>query len=382
MELKERFLNLPVSINNYYGDPVLQWNNTMQKIERLIKDKHNGIISLLTRGLITESKAKDLASLKYKKLVIIPPISHLKKIEIQNHEDRYKTIENCLKFGIKVVPNIRPLMLGQNDNYIDYIFNRLKNIGIKTVICSGIRGNDDILLNANISKEQLEQYCLRVKIIPKGVGNKLEEASQKSGIIVSKRVSCGVALELNEISHNPYWKSPQLAGCYTCPLKNKCFNKMIEKQEVPKEMEKFLNNLGYKWERVETFSHCNVQSEKRLECLSCCTACYIHGNNTIFIYNNKISLGTLSFLRFLFQEFTFTYTGIKDIGAKDTSVVYIPKLPDIIPEAINTWYVLARQLKKCFGCSYCIVDVYHPKQKEHGIYPIDLYNKINQFVED
>lgn len=376
MELKERFLNLPVSINNYYGDPVLQWDNTLQKIERLIKDGHKGVIAVLTRGLITKEKAKDLASFGYDKLIVIPPLSHLKGVEIDNHKDRYKTIENCKNEGIKVLPNIRPLIEGKNDKHLSYIFHRLKELEVNTVICSGIRGNDEILLSAQIPPEELEKYCLRVKIMPKTVGELLKVLSEETGIYVAKRVSCGVALTFNQPSHNPYWKSPQLAGCFSCPLKEKCFDQMTKRLEIPEDMETFLNILGYDWERIETCTTCQTLPEKRLECPSCCTACYIHGNNTIFINNKPISLGTLSFLRFLFRGFTFTHSGIRDTGAKDTAVVYLPNLKGIIPEAINSWYVLARQMKSCFGCSYCIVYAYNPDEREHGVYPVDLYNKI------
>lgn len=379
-KIRERFANIPVAINNYYGDPTLQWDNTLYKIENLVKEGHKGIIAILTKGYISTQKAKQLKSFGYDKLLIMPAFSHLKVIEIENNKERYLSVENLLSEQIRVLPNIRPLIMGYNDKAIPSIFHRLSKIGIKKVVIAGIRGNDEILLRSMTDKEA-EKYTLRVKIIPKELGIIISESEDIFDIKAFKRVSCGIASIFNQPSHNPYWNSPSLAGCLECSLKHICYDKYTKSLEVPEYLKKFLNVTGYKWERGNSKSICTVGPEKRLECPSCCTACYIHCNNTIIIKNKPVSLGTLAFLRFLFKEWTFTHVGIKDNGSNNVSVVYMPNLIKILPrlpEAVNSWYVLARHLDKCYGCSYCIVDAYKPEKREHGISPMKLFNYIEK----
>jgi hypothetical protein len=51
---------LPVAINNYFGDPVLYWADTLQKVQQLSVDKHQGIVGIITKGYITKPMAKEL----------------------------------------------------------------------------------------------------------------------------------------------------------------------------------------------------------------------------------------------------------------------------------------------------------------------------------
>jgi hypothetical protein len=376
--LRERFLRLPVAVNNYIGDPCIQWENTLRKLERLAQDGHKGTVALLTRGYISLERAKQLRGLGLKKLVVIVPVSHLKGVEIENHSQRYRSIENLLKEGVRVLPNVRPLIMGHNDREVPRIFRKLKELGVNLVVVSGIRGNDEVLLNT-LTPEEARKYNLRVKIIPKELGKLINQAAVETGIEVAKRVSCGVARLWGKPSHNPYWNSPQLAGCFECPLRDICYEEGIKRKEAPDDLEKFLEIVGFEWERLTTSTVCTVKPENRLECPSCCTACYMHGNNTIVIKNKPISLGTLAFLRFLFPGWTFTHYGIQDTGAKDTAVVYLPKVRTVRPpECVNTWYVVARQLSRCYGCKYCIVNAYKPEEREHGLFPMELYREVEK----
>lgn len=100
--------NVPVCVNNYYGDPTLQWGNTINKLKSL--KSHQGIVSIITRGLITDTMAKELYSIGLKKFVILVSISNLSKdIEPISQSDRYKTIQNCISNGLKVLACVSPI---------------------------------------------------------------------------------------------------------------------------------------------------------------------------------------------------------------------------------------------------------------------------------
>ena len=48
------FQNIPVSINNLYGDPFFcnQVENTFEKLDKLRESKHTGIVSIITKSEI------------------------------------------------------------------------------------------------------------------------------------------------------------------------------------------------------------------------------------------------------------------------------------------------------------------------------------------
>ena len=53
---RQRFSEVPVSINNLYGDPFLptQIEDTFLKLEALKNTKHNGFVSIITKSEIDD----------------------------------------------------------------------------------------------------------------------------------------------------------------------------------------------------------------------------------------------------------------------------------------------------------------------------------------
>ena len=97
------FANIPVSINNLYGDPFFytQIENTFKKLENLRKSGHKGIVSIITKSEITKEIALELSNyIKDLKLVVLVSISELPfKIE-KVVGNRYNTLGLCEKYNI------------------------------------------------------------------------------------------------------------------------------------------------------------------------------------------------------------------------------------------------------------------------------------------
>ena len=57
------FQNIPVSINNLYGDPFFcnQVENTFEKLDKLRESKHTGIVSIITKTEINADIALRLS---------------------------------------------------------------------------------------------------------------------------------------------------------------------------------------------------------------------------------------------------------------------------------------------------------------------------------
>ena len=74
-EMKEKWREIlrqmPVAVNNFYGDPVMQWKNTMEKLRDLEASRHAGPVGLIMKGKITPKKAAQLREQKDKGLNLV-----------------------------------------------------------------------------------------------------------------------------------------------------------------------------------------------------------------------------------------------------------------------------------------------------------------------
>lgn len=240
----DHFLNIPVAVNNLYGDPFLQKENTYAKLLALQQSGHKGIVAIITKSEIDTDDAKTLANFAKKlNLVVLVSISELQGTIEYTVGNRYKTLELCHKYEIPVIAYIRPFIPFYNtdENVISKIFEQISQTGVSTVVISGLRGNDDIFSHVGISDEDKKDWSYRVKIVPQEVRNLLNKYEKAFNVF--ERTSCGVAFVLGKKhSHNPYYSSPQLAKCHNCPLKSSCFDKRND--FVPDERT-LSSSLGY-----------------------------------------------------------------------------------------------------------------------------------------
>ena len=373
MKVYDYLKYLPITINNYYGDPIIQFENTITKLKTLSDDGHLGPVSIITKGYISKEKAKKIKKVSSGlKLVVLVSISELpKEIEPLGQEHRYDTIKNLIENDIKCMGYIRPFIPPYNTNAetVEKIFNKLNKVRCNAVIISGFRGNDEIIHQMNIQDK--EKWVLRVKQMPKQLGQIIEEQSKKYNITVFSRTACGVSWILGDNStFNPYYNSPMSANCDKCPINDTC------KHVKPStECLDIIKKLGYDIEYIESNKNqkCTVTADNRLDCPSCCTSCYILDVPRIVVKNENIGLGDIAFIRFI-TGVLVNKQGVVDGGKQDVAHVHMPNIKNLKKEihCINTWYVWARDTSKCYGCKYCIVPVYKLKEKEYGMSPKEL----------
>lgn len=53
-EINPLFKKLPIAVNLFYGDPTLQWENTINILKQLEIDKHEGIVMIVTKGKLKD----------------------------------------------------------------------------------------------------------------------------------------------------------------------------------------------------------------------------------------------------------------------------------------------------------------------------------------
>lgn len=384
MEIYDYFNNVPMSINNLYGDPFIQKENTYAKLQELKDVQHKGIISIITKTEITEEDAIRLKHYQESlNLIILVSISGL-PYEIEKiKSDRYNTLSLCSRYHIPCIAYIRPFIPNYNtsEDVINSMFDRISNTGCKNIVVAGLRGNDNILANSKIKEEEIDKWSLRVKIIPKDVRSHIENNKHRHPELkVFERTSCAVSYVLGkERSYNPYWFSPQLAKCNECALIESCYRKQDSFTVNEHDIE-LANFLGYDVEHVNIgdFPMCKTIPEKRTECISCCTGCFILERDAMEIKPfNNITLGDVSLLRLLTSKHVFCKNVI-DSGASDVARPQNPYLQDYNLYLLNSWWSYSNNIKKCYGCTYCIVPTYKNDEHEYGILPEKLYDLLKK----
>jgi hypothetical protein len=369
---------IPVSVNNFYGDPLIQWQDTVKKLDDLHNTKHEGPVGIITKGIITENHAKKLSEFIAKGLniIVLVSISELPQFEKIGTDHRYENIKLLNKHAIPNIAYIRPLIPPYNtsEKIIKRMFKKLNKAGSKVVVVSGFRGDDGIIKDTN--PDEKVEFVLRVKVMTKDVYSFVKESASKYNIHLFTRTACAVSYLVGDKNpYNPYYYSPNLVNCdeLKCPLRKTC-KPTTEPRSGSMEFIKF---LGYKAELMggNCDARCQVKPDNRLKCPSCCTTCFFIEGPRISV-KGKIRLGDLTFIRFITGMLAMQ-PGRRDDESRDIAKVSLPKFPEIKKiECLNSWWPYAHTGDKCFGCNYCIEKYYGTSRRNFGFPPAQLIKKI------
>ncbi len=385
-EQKENWRNvmrqIPVAINNFYGDPVVQWNNTVEKLQKLADSRHEGPVGIIMKGKLNDEKVAELKRYQYEGLNVVTliSISELPEMEGTGSEHRYENIKKLVEAGVPAIAYIRPMMPPYNtsEEVVGKIFSKLNEAGCKTAIASGFRGDESLV--ERLSPDERVQWAMRVKVMPGEVFQRVKKYAEENGVQLFTRTACAVSAMLgNERTYNPYYNSPNLVKCeeLSCPIKETC-GPLIEPRKDSLELIKY---LGFDVEFVPSNGgqECNVEGENRLRCPSCCTTCYFSKNIPHIRVNGDVNLGDLAFIRFVTGMMAMQ-PGRNDDGRKDIGNIHYPNFPEIDDtQGLNSWWPMSRNIDKCFGCKYCIVSEYYnenEKNSEVGFVPAELVDRV------
>ena len=374
-------LDFPVAINNFYGDPLIQWENTCKRLNILVEQKHIGPVGIITKSKITDNRINDLVDFRNKGLniVVLCSISELVDFEKAPHDYRYENIRKLNTAGIPNIAYIRPMVPPYNTSpgTIDHIISNLAKVHADAVCLSGFRGDDELV--NDMSPDDKLEWTMRVKLLSKDVYERFKVGAEANNMHLFLRTACAVAYVLGLKSpFNPYYNSPNLCKCseLNCPLLSTC----KRSTDVKDGSLEFLSFLGFDVEIQYKDGNelCYVEGDNRLGCLSCCTTCYNLKVPRLYVKNKDINLGTLTFIRFLTGMLT-VQDNVRDFGDKDIGFVKLPNFPEIDDfVCLNTWAAYSQHGNKCFDCTYCIEKYY--KGRDCNTTPLDLLNRIEKLL--
>ena len=212
-KVNKLFRNLPVAVNLFYGDPILQLDNTINFLENLNDDNHNGIVALITKGKLVNLPKFDINL--HIGITIGPD-----KISQDNFE---YNLDLASKSGYKFSIEYRPICknINNSDKFIEYVISKAKEYNT-CLSYSGLQ-----LPPKGIDNDKYKPYDNRKfnsqKYIGKDIENKIQQISNQYNVNVFKKSSCLISFMHNlNRDYNAHFLKPKGVGCSKCPNLSKC----------------------------------------------------------------------------------------------------------------------------------------------------------------
>jgi DNA repair photolyase len=384
-KVSEILSRIPVAINNYFGDPGIQWKDTLSKLENLEKAGHQGPVGIITKSYLSPEKARRLKESKCK-VVVLQSISNLPApIEPLNHQKRIESLGNLSSAGVPTVAYLRPLIPGYNthEDVLRATLDSIAQSGCRIVCYSGLRGTEDVIeLLENKVKEKItpppgyERWQKDHKLVEERARELIESYAKKLGLLVFRKTSCAVSYAAGlESDYNCHWAQPEKYGCEECIMSEKCAKAATEWEEsAENRVRDALHVLGAEG-AMEKNPRKQVCQLKEV-CHYPCSSCPVSGGTRLKLKGKK-SLGELSIARW-----------VAGIPVEAEEIINTPRIFHLTVEPKESPTLRVRTNPEHFyrnpsesacpqGCAYCIVDLNPERQKE---YQEEIQYFMNSFV--
>lgn len=292
------FTNLPIVINLFYGDPLLQINNTKKYLELLEKENHKAPVIIITKG-----KLSDLGELNYNlnlhiALSTIGRYHTVDKVSWCNFLENVNYIYKHGKSNIVYSCEFRPIMYGINDKpaIIDTLFEICKEIDLP-IGYSGLQGTPEMINYWKDNYIDLKPFPGYDFTIKKPISNEckqvIQECSTKHNVPVFKKTSCLISYSHNlDRDYNSHYYRPNEMNCNNCIMKNKCFE--------------FKNNLSLNQEQYKNIIPFDftIQYKENHQCLLYNTCPHPHSDCTkikgnLININDKVTTADVRIIKWL-----------------------------------------------------------------------------------
>lgn len=247
-EVSPILTHVPVVINCFYGDPVLQWENTQEYLDRLTEAKHRGPVIIITKGSL-DYIAEQLNN--YTDIDLHVALSTIGTSSIYDRVS-WETFQENLLY-IERAPNVkfscefRPVMYGVNDTWdqIEPLFRLCSEYNLP-VGYSGLQGDNITQEFWNRNRINLQpfpgyQFTIK-KPVSVDCANLIKQASKKWNVPIFKKTSCLISY-VHGLSrdYNAHYYRPNEMECGGCLMEPKCFSVKKEHDEshvpfVPMEL--------------------------------------------------------------------------------------------------------------------------------------------------
>lgn len=225
-DINPLFTKLPIAVNLFYGDPTLQWENTLKILKRLEDRRHEGIVMIVTKG----------------KLPKIPKMNLKLHIGISYGPDELS--QSNLEYNLKEAYNswyrysieYRPICNGLNDSeeVMNHLFIKASQYGAIPISYCGLQ------LPPFKLPEKYKPYDNRAfsgqKYISSEINSRIKKLSQGYNIPIFHKTSCMLSYVHGlSYDYNIHFLKPIGTECTDCLMKDKCSSIRFDKIPLPFE---------------------------------------------------------------------------------------------------------------------------------------------------
>ena len=228
-EINPNFTNIPVAVNLFYGDPLLQIDNTVNYLKKLEHIKHKGPVIIITKGDFSKFPDIPFNLDLHIAFSTFGVDSQLDGNTMERFENNLKEI-NKRKNNYKYSIEYRPIIYNVNDSV--EVFDRVLKIAKEYNLAIGYSGLQGKPESVKIWKEQginLQPYpgyrFGHKKIIDSKVIELFEKMAQSYNVPVFRKTSCLFSYVHNlPRDYNAHYYRPSELGCNNCIMQEKCNN--------------------------------------------------------------------------------------------------------------------------------------------------------------
>ena len=220
------FTFLPIAVNLFYGDALLQQGRTLDILHRLNKAKHQGPIVIITKGDFT----------KFPKLNFDLDIHFAfstfgkdYKLEGGTVDQFLNNLKESKRYGkYKYSIEYRPIINGINDDEktINFVLDTAKKYGL-AVGYSGLQGKPELVKYWDDEGLKFKQYpgfkFGYKKYISAEVEQLIQDNAKERNVPIFKKTSCLISYVHGLTrDYNAHYYRPNEVGCNGCVMEEKC----------------------------------------------------------------------------------------------------------------------------------------------------------------
>lgn len=237
-DINPNFINIPVAVNLFYGDSLLQTDNTIKLLKELEKSGHKGPVIIITKGDFSKFPDVPFNLDLHVAFSCFGTDSHLDGSTMERFENNLKATrkrKNNYKYSIEY----RPICYGINDSeeVFDRVLSLAKEYGL-AIGYSGLQGKPESVKIWESEGLELQPYpgytFGHKKIIADEVVKLFEKKAEEYGVPVFKKTSCLFTYVHDlERDYNAHYYRPNEVGCFGCKMEDKCFTYKNNQEQNP-----------------------------------------------------------------------------------------------------------------------------------------------------
>ena len=221
VELNPLFVRIPVAVNLFYGDPMLQVDNTLSILESLEKSGHKAPVIIITKGDLTKFPKDRKFNLDLHFGISTFGIDS--RFDGGSIDRFKKNLDYAKELGYKYSIEFRPIIrdINSSEETIKNIISIAKEHNTGIGYC-GLQVSPTLkkqLAEDGIEFKPFEGHEFGMK---KHVGKEVTKVFDEYGFSF-KKTSCLIAWKHGlDRDPNAHYYRPNEVGCFNCPMKDKC----------------------------------------------------------------------------------------------------------------------------------------------------------------